>query len=165
MASMTNHRPTWDEFFSQIAKLVARRSTCKRRNIGSVLVKDRQILATGYNGAPRGMAHCLDVGCLRDELKIPSGTRLEVCRAVHGEINAIIQCASHGVETRGSELYVTAHPCKICSRIIVNAGIERVIICGEYSDKDGVDVLQEAGVKVDYINVAEPRWETDSESG
>lgn len=157
MTEKTDHRPTWDEFFSQIAKLVARRSTCLRRNIGSVLVKDRQILASGYNGAPRGMSHCLEIGCLRNELKIPSGTRLEICRAVHGEINAIIQCASHGVETRGSELYVTAHPCKICSRIIINAGIERVVICGEYSDKDGVAVLQEAGIKVDFIDVPEPR--------
>ncbi|MHA1167981.1 MAG: deoxycytidylate deaminase [Candidatus Hodarchaeales archaeon] len=151
-----NSRPSWDENFSQIAKIVAKRSTCLRRNIGSALVKDRQILATGYNGAPRGMPHCLDIGCLRDELNIPSGTRLEVCRAVHGEINAIIQCASHGVVTKGSTLSVTAHPCKICAGIIINAGITRVVICGEYSDKEGVEKLEEAGVKVDYIDVPDP---------
>ncbi|MHA2296277.1 MAG: deoxycytidylate deaminase [Candidatus Hodarchaeales archaeon] len=149
-----NKRPTWDQFFSQIAKLVSKRSTCRRRNIGSVLVKNRQILATGYNGAARGMPHCLDIGCLRDERNIPSGTQLEVCRAVHGEINAIIQCASHGVGTDGSELYVTGHPCKICSRIIINAGVKRVVICGEYTDKDGVKILEEAGITVDCIVIS-----------
>lgn len=134
-----------------MAELVSSRSTCRRRKIGAIIVKDKQVLSTGYNGSPRGLAHCLDIGCLRDELRIPSGTRHEVCRAVHAEQNAIVQCARHGVSTKNSTLYVNINPCKICAKLIINAGISRVAYKGEYPDDEGIELLQEAGIKVDRI--------------
>ena len=143
------NRPTLDQYFLKMTNLIASRSTCLRRKIGALLVRDKRILSTGYNGAARTMPHCLDIGCLRDELGIKSGTELENCRAVHAEMNTIIQCAIHGVSTEGSTLYVNAYPCKICSRLIINAGIKRVVTIGEYSDKEGLRMLEDAKIQVD----------------
>lgn len=134
-----------------MATLVSKRSTCKRRQIGAIIVKDKQVLSTGYNGAPRGLPHCLDVGCLRDELGIPSGTRHEICRAVHGEQNAIVQCARHGVSTKGGIIYVNVNPCTICAKLIINAGISRVVYKSAYSDNEGLLLLKEAGIQVDLF--------------
>lgn len=141
-------RPDWDEYFLQIAQVVANRSTCLRRQIGAVIVKDRRILTTGYNGAPSGLAHCLEIGCLRDQLEIPSGTRHEVCRALHSEMNAIIQAAQHGVSTKGATLYCTTQPCSVCTRMLINAGIVRVVYTGDYPDSFAMSLLEEAGIEV-----------------
>ncbi|WP_290902673.1 dCMP deaminase family protein, partial [Ferroglobus sp.] len=119
-------RPSLDEYFMEIAKVVAKRSTCLRQNVGAVIVKDKRILSTGYNGAPMGLPHCLDIGCLREELNVPSGERHELCRAVHAEQNAIIQAAVHGVSIKGATLYTTHQPCIMCAKMIINAGIVRV---------------------------------------
>ncbi len=142
------HRPDWDEYFMDIAGLVSKRATCRRRAVGAVLVKDRRVLATGYNGAPSGLRHCLDIGCLREQLNVPSGERHELCRGLHAEQNAIIQAALHGVSVNGSTLYCTNHPCIICAKMIINAGIKTVVIQEHYMDKMAEDILKEAGVKV-----------------
>lgn len=141
-----------DEYFMEIAKVVAKRSTCLRRQIGAVIVKNKIIVSTGYNGAPRGLPHCLDIGCLRDELGIASGERHEVCRGVHAEQNALIQA---GRSAEGATLYVNAYPCKICAKLIINAGIKRVVVSGEYSDTEGLDLLRDAGVEVVFLKDAE----------
>jgi len=141
-------RPSWDEYFLEMAHLVAKRSTCLRRSIGAVLVKDKKILATGYNGAPSGLEHCLDIGCLREKLGVPSGQRHELCRALHAEQNAIIQAAVHGTPLKGSVLYLTNQPCIICAKMIINAGIKEIIIGGDYPDEMARDFLKQAGVKV-----------------
>ncbi|MCF2143156.1 MAG: deoxycytidylate deaminase [Candidatus Heimdallarchaeota archaeon] len=144
-------RPTVDEYFTAMAELVSTRSTCLRRQFGTVIVQDNHVISTGYNGAPRGMPHCIDIGCLRDELHIPSGTKHEICRGVHSEQNAIIQCAIHGESTAGATLYVTGYPCKICAKMIINAMIKRVVVSGSYSDTEGIDLLREAGVEVTIL--------------
>ncbi len=141
-------RPSWDEYFMDIVGVVSRRSTCVRRKVGAALVKDRRILSTGYNGAPSGMAHCLDRGCLRLEMKVPSGERHELCRGLHAEQNAIIQAALHGVSVRGATLYCTNHPCVICAKMIINAGIVRIVIRDGYQDDLAAEMLQEAGIEV-----------------
>ncbi len=132
----------------QLAHLVKRRSTCLRRQVGAVLVRDRRILATGYNGAPSGIVHCEVTGCLRQKLKVPSGQRHELCRGLHAEQNVIIQCALHGVSTKGATLYVTVTPCIICAKMIINAGIKEIVIEGEYPDKMARDFLRQAEIKV-----------------
>ena len=144
-------RPGWDEYFMDIADLVSRRSTCLRRSVGAVIVKDRRLLATGYNGAPSGLEHCLEIGCLREELGVPSGERHELCRGLHAEQNAIIQAALHGVSVNGSSLYCTNHPCIICAKMIINAGIGAVYMKADYRDKLAADILKEAGVKVSQL--------------
>ena len=144
-------RPSWDEYFMEMAHLVAKRSTCLRRSIGAVLVKDKKILATGYNGAPNGLEHCLDIGCLREKLGVPSGQRHELCRALHAEQNAIIQAAVHGTPLKGSVLYLTNQPCIICAKMIINAGIKEIIIGGDYPDEMARDFLKQAGVEVRKI--------------
>ena len=136
-----------------MAVLVATRSTCIRRQIGAVLVRKKRVLATGYNGAARNLPHCLDIGCLRDELEIPSGTRHEVCRAVHAEANVIIQCAIYGISSENSTIYVTVWPCRMCARLIINAGIQRVVVIGKYSDEEGLQILRKAGIPIDIINL------------
>lgn len=143
-----NNRPGWDQYFMDIADLVSKRSTCIRRAVGAVLVKDRRLLATGYNGAPSGLRHCLDAGCLREQLGVPSGERHELCRGLHAEQNAIIQAALHGVSVNGSTLYCTNHPCIICAKMIINAGIRTVVIKSHYMDKLAEDILKEAGIRV-----------------
>ncbi|MDQ5988203.1 MAG: dCMP deaminase [Syntrophus sp. SKADARSKE-3] len=144
-------RPGWDEYFMNIASLVATRSTCLRRSVGAVLVRDRRLLSTGYNGAPSGLRHCLDLGCFRKEHKIPSGERHELCRGLHAEQNAIIQAALHGVSVKGARLYCTTHPCSICAKMIINAGIVSVMIKDGYEDAMAADILREAGVNVELL--------------
>jgi dCMP deaminase len=145
-------RPSWEEYFMDITHLVAKRSTCLRRQVGAVLVKDKKILATGYNGAPSRLEHCLDVGCLREKQAIPSGERHELCRGLHAEQNAIIQAAYHGVEIRGATLYCTNHPCIICSKMIINAGIQRVAYENGYADALAKEMLRESGIKIEKFN-------------
>lgn len=144
-------RPTWDEYFMEITHLVARRSTCLRRQVGAVLVKDKNILATGYNGSPSGVAHCLDVGCLREKLGIPSGERHELCRGLHAEQNAIIQAAKHGTNIDSATLYCTTMPCIICSKMIINAGINRVVYEEGYPDTLAAEMIAETGIVVDLF--------------
>ena len=143
-------RPSLDDYFMEIAKVVASRSTCLRRKVGAVIVKDKRILTTGYNGAPTGMPHCLDIGCLREKLKVPSGERHELCRGVHAEQNAIIQAAYHGVSIKDSTLYTTHQPCIMCAKMIINAGIRRVVYGRKYADERGLEFLKEAGIEVVY---------------
>lgn len=131
----------------EIARVVATRSTCLRRQVGAVLVKNRQILATGYNGVPRGIAHCEERGCLRDELGIPSGERQELCRGLHAEQNAIIQAAYHGVAINGAEIYTTLRPCINCAKTLINAGVTAVYYCGEYPDALAMELFEEAGTQ------------------
>lgn len=144
-------RPSWDRYFMDIVELVLRRSTCLRRHVGAVIVKDRRMLATGYNGAPTGLPHCAEVGCLREQLNIPSGERHELCRGLHAEQNAIIQAALHGVSVKGATLYCTNLPCIICTKMIINAGITGIVYKEGYSDKLAEDMLKEAGIKVSKI--------------
>ena len=141
-------RPAWDEYFFQMAKLVSHRATCLRRKVGAVVVREKRILATGYNGAPSGLEHCLDVGCLRTKLRVPSGQRHELCRGLHAEQNAIIQASLHGVSIKGSTLYVTNQPCIICAKMLINAGIKEVVIAEGYPDKMAMDFLKESRIKV-----------------
>jgi len=141
-------RPTWDAYFLELAQLVAKRATCLRRSVGAVLVKDKNILATGYNGAPSGVRHCSETGCLRDKLKIPSGQRHELCRGLHAEQNVLLQAALHGVSTKGSILYCTNQPCIICAKMIINAGICEIVIADGYPDELAAKFLKEAKVTV-----------------
>ena len=134
-----------------IAGLVATRSTCLRRSVGALLARDRRLLSTGYNGAPSGLCHCLDLGCFRKEHNIPSGERHELCRGLHAEQNAIIQAALHGVSVKGARLYCTTHPCSICAKMIINAGIVSVMIRDGYEDAMAADILHEAGVNVEFL--------------
>ena len=141
-------RPSWDQYFLQLADLVASRSTCLRRQVGAVLVRKERIIATGYNGAPRGLGHCLELGCLREEMKIPSGHRYELCRGVHAEQNAIINAAFYGISTQDSVIYCTNQPCLICARMIINAGIIKVVHRGNFNDPLAVQFFQEAGIEM-----------------
>ena len=141
-------RPSWDQYFMDIACLVSRRSTCRRRQVGAILVRDKRILATGYNGAPTGLAHCLEVGCLREELKVASGERHELCRGLHAEQNVIIQAAYHGVCIKDATLYSTNLPCSICSKMLINAGIGQVKYYEGYADPMAEDMLKAAGVSL-----------------
>jgi len=149
--TVLDKRPSWDEYFLDVARLVAKRATCLRRSVGAVLVKDKRILATGYNGAPSGLKHCVDVGCMRQKLKIPSGERHELCRALHAEQNALIQASLYGISVKGSKLYATCQPCVICVKMLINAGIKEIVIAGGYPDKMAADFLKEAGIKVKKI--------------
>jgi len=137
----------------QIARLVAGRSTCLRRHVGALIVKDKKILATGYNGAPTGIRHCEEVGCIRERLGIPPGQRHELCRGVHAEENAIVQAATSGVSIKGATLYSTTHPCILCSKLIINARITRVVVLEGYPDELSLQMLNEAGVVVDRFEV------------
>jgi dCMP deaminase len=138
-----------DEYFLKIAAVVAERSTCRRHHIGAVAVRNKHILATGYNGAPSGARDCLELGCLRDELKIPSGERHEICRGIHAEQNVIIQAGLHGVSLEGSTVYCTHTPCVLCAKMLVNAKIERFVSFGSYNDDTFAGLFQEAGIRVD----------------
>jgi len=142
-------RPGSDEYFLKIASVVAERSTCRRHHVGAVAVRDKHILATGYNGAPSGFKDCLELGCLRDELGIPSGERQEVCRGIHAEQNVIIQATLHGVSLGGSTIYATHTPCVLCAKMLVNAKIQRFVSFGKYSDDSFIDLFNEAGIEVD----------------
>jgi len=139
-------RPTWDSYFMNMAKLVSKRSTCLRRKVGAVLVNNHRILATGYNGAPTGLKHCEDVGCIRQKNNVPSGEKHELCRAVHAEQNAIIQCAYHGVSSKDSILYVTCFPCTICAKMLINAGVKRICYESDYTDSYALKILHESKI-------------------
>ncbi|MDR2197496.1 MAG: cytidine/deoxycytidylate deaminase family protein [Coriobacteriales bacterium] len=139
-------RPSWDQYFMDIAYQVAKRTTCRRRAVGAVIVKDKRILATGYNGVPAGIEHCLTRGCLREELGIPSGQSQELCRGLHAEQNAIIQAAKHGITVDGATCYCTTQPCIICAKILINAGIVEIVYEQPYPDKLTEGMLAEAGV-------------------
>lgn len=140
-----------------ITYLVSERSTCTRRRVGAVAVKDKRILATGYNGAPAGVPHCLEVGCLREQLGIPSGQRHEICRGLHAEQNVIIQAAVHGINIQGAELYCTTHPCVLCSKMLINCGIRRIYYAEDYPDDLAAAMLREAGVTVEQFPFTPPR--------
>jgi dCMP deaminase len=146
-------RPSWDEYFMGVAELAAQRSTCLRRHVGAVIVKDRHIVSTGYNGAPRGLVHCGDRegGCLRQQLGVPSGEKHELCRALHAEQNAIIQAASLGQSIENATIYVTNQPCAICAKMIINAGIKRIVVKEGYPDKLAIEILGEAGLEIDML--------------
>lgn len=142
-------RPSWNKYFAKIAEDVAARSTCVRHQFGAVIVNDRnEMVATGYNGPVRGAEHCIDIGCFKDKRGIPSGTGHEICQAVHAEQNALLQA---GKLSRGSTLYVNAFPCKICARLIVNAGIVKIVVSGTYTDKEGLNILKDAGVEIAHV--------------
>jgi len=141
-------RPDWDTYFMDMAKLAARRSSCLRRAVGAVLVKDRRLLATGYNGVPSGVTHCEVTGCLRERLKVPSGERHELCRGLHAEQNAIIQAAFHGVSIRDAVLYCTNLPCIICAKMLINAGVRRIVYIEGYSDALTQEMLAEVGMEL-----------------
>ena len=145
-------RPSWDEYFMDMAVLTARRSTCLRRQVGAVIVQDKHIVATGYNGAPRGIAHCEERGgCLRQQLNVPSGQRHELCMALHAEQNAIIQAAAMGNSIEGGTIYITHQPCAICAKMIINAGIKRIVIKEGYPDELAASILAEAGLEIEKI--------------
>lgn len=150
---MSHKRPSWDEYFAAITKQVATRSTCLRRKVGAIIVKDKRILTTGYNGAPAGIKNCLERGtCLREELGIPSGQRHEICRALHAEQNAIIQAAYHGVSIKDSVMYCTTQPCVLCAKMIINSGIRKIYYFKDYPDELALELLNEAGVEIIKLN-------------
>ena len=156
--TLNKDRPSWDEYFMNIAKMVAQRSTCLRRHIGAVLVRNRQILSTGYNGPPKSTPHCIEKGgCLRDKLKVPSGQRHELCRAAHAESNCISQAAANGVITENSIIYVTTFPCVFCSKIMINAGVKKVIFKEGYGSTEDFklskELLNEAGIEIQQLNL------------
>jgi len=144
-------RPSWDEYFLGIAKEVSKRSTCIRRSVGALLVRGKRILTTGYNGPPSGLPHCIDVGCLRDEIGVPSGQRQELCRGLHAEQNALLQAAIYGVSVEGATLYSTTTPCALCAKMLINARIERIVALEEYPDEFARKLLKDAGIKVDLV--------------
>jgi dCMP deaminase len=145
-------RPTWHEYFVSITKQVATRSTCLRRKVGAIIVKDKRILTTGYNGAPKGVENCLEAGtCLREELGVPSGERHEICKGLHAEQNALLQAAYHGVSIKDSVIYCTTQPCIMCSKMIINAGIRKIYYLEDYPDPLSIGMLDEAGVE--YIRL------------
>lgn len=145
------YRPSTDIYFLNIASVVATKSTCLRNKVGSVIVKNKRILSTGYNGAPSGMEHCLDTGCIRNLENIPSGTRHEKCRAVHSEQNAIIQAAIHGVSIEGATIYCTHQPCILCAKMIINSNIKRVVYATPYPDEDALHFLKKANILIEKI--------------
>ena len=157
MAYIEDTRISWDEYFMQMAELTSQRSTCLRRHVGAVIVQNKHVIATGYNGAPRGLKHCAEIGgCLREELNVPSGERHELCRALHAEQNAIIQAAKLGVSIDGATLYCTHQPCSVCARMIINAGIKRVVYQEGYPDDFTLELFAEAGIQLE-------RFQTENE--
>ncbi len=145
-------RPSWDEYFAKITRDVSERATCMRRKVGALIVRDKQILATGYNGVPSGMQHCEVEGCLRARLNVPSGQRHELCRGLHAEQNAVIQAAVHGVSVANAMLYCTNYPCSVCAKILVQARIREIVVLDSYPDELAQKLLEEAGIKVRFLS-------------
>jgi dCMP deaminase len=145
-------RPTYDEYFMEMAHVVSKRSTCLRRKVGAILVKDKHILSTGYNGAPKGLKHCEEVGCIREKTNVPSGERHELCRGLHAEQNAIIQAAVFGVSIKGSVLYCTNTPCVVCVKMLINAGVTEIVHAGDYPDQLAKKMLAESDIKIRNFN-------------
>lgn len=137
-------RPDWDSYFMEMAQVASKRSTCLRRSVGAVIVKNKRILATGYNGTPKGLAHCEEVGCFREQMNVPSGKMHELCRGIHAEQNAVIQAAVHGVSVDGATLYCTHQPCVVCTKILINAGIKRIVYANPYPDELAENMMKEA---------------------
>ncbi len=148
MVTLENNRPSYDEYFMEMAHVVSKRSTCLRRKVGAILVKDKHILSTGYNGAPKGLSHCVDVGCIRKDMSVKSGERHELCRGLHAEQNAIIQAAVFGVSISGSTLYCTNTPCVVCVKMLINAGVKEIIYSGDYPDELAKKMLGESSIKI-----------------
>lgn len=149
-----NERPDWDSYFMDITRLVSKRSTCTRRAVGAIIVKEKRILSTGYNGAPSGIDHCSEVGCLREKLNVPSGEKHELCRGIHAEQNAIVQAAFHGVSIKGATLYCTNLPCSICAKMIINAGIKNIFYQEGYADLMSKQMLKDADVDLIKLDMA-----------
>jgi len=145
-------RPNYDEYFMEMAHVVKKRSTCLRRKVGAILVKNKHILSTGYNGAPKGLKHCEEVGCLRQKLKVPSGQRHEICRGLHAEQNAIIQAAVFGISIKDSVLYCTNTPCVVCAKMLINAGVKEIVFEGDYPDDLAKKMLSESFIKIRNFN-------------
>ncbi|MBR4685321.1 MAG: cytidine/deoxycytidylate deaminase family protein [Candidatus Methanomethylophilaceae archaeon] len=141
-------RPSNDEYFMEMAELVSSRSTCLRRRVGAVIVKEKRVLSTGYNGSPKGTKHCEELGCIRVKMNVPSGTRHELCRGVHAEQNAVTQAAYFGVSVDGATIYTTTYPCSMCAKILINAGIKEIVYSEGYADDLSKDLLGEAGIKI-----------------
>ncbi len=156
MNNSAQQRLPWQDYFMHIAYLVRSRSTCLRRMVGCVLVKNKRILATGYNGAPANVPHCLETGCLREKLGVPSGERHELCRALHAEQNVIIQAAVSGVSIAGAEIYCTTHPCILCSKMLINCGVTTIYYCESYPDKMSQEMLDQAGVRLVKMEIPKP---------
>lgn len=153
---MKDTRPTWDQYFASITRQVATRATCLRRKVGAIIVKDKRILTTGYNGAPKGVKSCIERGiCLREELGVPSGQRHEICRGLHAEQNAIIQAAYHGVNINGGVIYCTNQPCVQCAKMIINSGIKKIYYFNDYPDELSQELLDEAGVSLIRLDIPE----------
>lgn len=148
----SSERLSWDQYFMSSAMLASKRSTCIRRQVGAVIAKDNQILATGYNGAPRGLVHCNAVGCLREKLKVSSGSMHELCRGVHAEQNAIVLAAKKGISVEGASIYTTEKPCCICVKLIINAGIREIFFVNDYEDKTSDNLIKESGLRMTRIN-------------
>lgn len=148
---MLLNRPDWDEYFMEIAEVIKKRSTCLRRQVGAVIVKDKRILATGYNGVPSGIEHCAERGCLRDRLGVPSGERHELCRGIHAEQNAIVQAAYLGVSIDNSTLYCTNQPCILCAKMLINAGVKRIVVRDGYPDEAAAEMLEEADLHIELL--------------
>ncbi|MBR4202272.1 MAG: cytidine/deoxycytidylate deaminase family protein [Candidatus Methanomethylophilaceae archaeon] len=147
-------RPSNDEYFMEMAQLVSSRSTCLRRKVGAVIVKEKRVLSTGYNGSPKGTKHCEELGCIRVKLNVPSGTRHELCRGVHAEQNAVTQAAYFGVSVDGATIYTTTYPCSMCAKILINAGIKEIIYSEGYADDLSKDLLEEAGIEIrEYVPI------------
>ncbi len=155
MPDHISERPDWDTYFLRISELVAQRSTCLRRQVGAVIVRDNRLLATGYNGAPNNVAHCFQLpgGCLRESQKIPSGQRQELCRGLHAEQNAILQAAAFGVSLKGGDCYCTHQPCVTCAKMLINAGIKRVVFLGDYPDELSLEMLKEAKITLERLEI------------
>lgn len=156
-ADKRKDRLPWDVYFMKIAELVAERSTCIRRKVGAVIVRDKHILATGYNGAPKGLEHCLEAGCLREELGIPSGERVEICRGIHAEQNALVQASRFGIALEGGTIYCNTQPCVTCSKLLINSGIVRIVYLEPYADKLGAQMLSQSGVHFERLQYEEEK--------
>ena len=143
-----NERPSWDQYFMTIARQVATRSTCLRRKVGAVLVREKRLLATGYNGAPGGLKHCSETGCMREKMKVPSGERHELCRGLHAEMNALLQAAEHGIRIENADIYSTNQPCSLCAKMLINVGIRRIFVAEGYPDKLATEMLREAEIEI-----------------
>jgi dCMP deaminase len=148
-----NTRPSIDEYFMKMAHLASERSTCLRRKVGAVITKEKRVLSTGYNGAPKGLPHCEEVGCVRENLDVPTGERHELCRGVHAEQNAIIQAAVFGTSIKDGKIYTTNHPCVVCAKLLINANITEIIYDDDYIDKLAKEVLAQSNVKVRRFNL------------
>jgi dCMP deaminase len=148
MRGIKMERPSNDEYFMEMAQLVSSRSTCLRRKVGAVIVKEKRVLSTGYNGSPKGTRHCEELGCIRVKLNVPSGTRHELCRGVHAEQNAVTQAAYFGVSVDGATIYTTTYPCSMCAKILINAGIKEIVYSEGYADDLSKELLSEADIKL-----------------